>query len=316
MYGAIKVDTIIYGNDKILNISDILTKVDISDIYGRLNEKVDKAYIDGNIEILQTKIDNIIKDVNDKIQELKDTKNKIEILEVEQNNLKINYNSLKQQTDINTNDIQILKNDITQINIFNKDVDSRLDNLEANSQTINIDALKNKVDTIDSKLDNEISRAKSAESDLSLRINTEENRAKSEEKKLNDLIETETKRAIAKENELQSEIDNKAEKNDSRFASAFVLFDGTDGSILKSFNIEKVTRDDKGKYTITFNLDNPIPIISGNSSPDGASDTYTLKIDSLSNTELKIVNIGKTKDSSGNEVTSYEDSKIVSIVIF
>jgi len=309
MYGTIKVDTIIFGNDKILNISDILTKVDISDIYARLNEKVDKAYIDGNIEILQTKIDNIIKDVNDKIQELKDTKNKIEILEVEQNNLKINYNSLKQQTDVNTNDIQILKNDITQINIFNKDVDSRLDNLEANSQTANVDTLRNKID-------NEISRAKSAENDLSLRINTEENRAKSEEKKLSNLIENETKRAIAKENELQSEIDNKAEKDDSRFASAYVLFDGTNGSILKSFNIEKVTKNDKGKYTISFNLNNPIPIISGNSSPNGASDTYTLKIDSLSNTELKIVNIGKTKDSSGNEVTSYEDSKIVSIVIF
>ena len=100
--------------------------------------------------------------------------------------------------------------------------------------------------------------------------------------------------------------DEVAKVADKNQCTAWVNFDGTDGTIRDSFNINNVDRNDVGDYTISFEveMDNSNYSLSGMA--QNGEDTLSISGDLLT-TDFTV----NTRDSNGNS----EDSSIVTVQV-
>jgi len=252
------------------NCADVYNKADVD---ARLGIKADKTYVDTKFDIVNQNLSNLESKLQEEINKSASeefVKNKIDLINQTLQNVanelnveiaratkedaelsaKINVNiskiseiknsiqKINSDVDHNKDAISSILNRLTQIDIFNKDTDTRINNLDQKVQdnytaieSIKVD-YNNKVETINkqiNKIENDYNRVKTNQDIIQdnykklnetinnylAKLDNEIDRAQGREKDIEDKLDNEINRAISKDNELDNSIKVISEKIDS-----------------------------------------------------------------------------------------------------
>jgi len=117
----------------------------------------------------------------------------------------------------------------------------------------------------------------------------------------------------------KGQLDLKANKADKNQCTAFVNFDGTDGTIRDSFNISSVVRNAQGDYTITFSIAmdtaNYTWSLGGNNNVDDFTNTIQAGITTFADQKTDSIRI-ITKRLVGGGTQDNQDHKLTLLTFF